>query len=368
MQGSEHAARAPRPTVRAVAERAGVAVSSVSRVLNGHADVSEALRTRVMAAVTELGYQPNLLAKSLRSGSTGTVGFVVRDITNPLFADIVKGAEMRLREDNYSVLIGNTGLDPSSGADHIEIFLRRRVDGLILTLQSESDESSVAALQRAECPLILLDREVPGLETSSVLCDHFSGVVDAVSDLLRLGHQRIGLIAGSPEIRGGRERVRAYEYAHGRAGTPVAPELVKLGSFEPDQGYASTTELLDLDAPPTAVLTGGIQLTMGSLGALSERDIAPGRDISFVSYDDIDWLRLYSPPISVVRRDTFRMGWLAADLLLRNLRGDRTPRFEPIATTYVERGSVREPGDTHLPRPWPPARDGPSLGDSPLTG
>lgn len=335
--------RAARPTVRAVAERAGVAISSVSRVLNDHSDVSEALRARVMAAVAELGYQPNLLAQSLRSGSTGTVGFIVRDIANPLFADIVKGAEIRLRESNHSVLVANTGLDPSLGVDHIDLFLRRRVDGLILSLQSETDETTIAALKKAECPLVLLDREVPGVEASSVLCDHSNGILEAVEHLIELGHTRIGLIAGPTDIRGGRERVRAYEHAHERTGSAPSPELVKVGSFEADQGYASMAELLDLQAPPTAILTGGIQLTMGCLRALNEHDIVPGRDISFVSFDDIDWLKLHNPPISVVRRDTFRMGWLAADLLLRNLHGDRTPRFEPIATTYVKRGSVREP-------------------------
>lgn len=335
--------RAARPTVRAVAERAGVAVSSVSRVLNGHADVSEELRTRVMAAVTELGYQPNLLAKSLRSGSTGTVGFVVRDIANPLFADIVKGAEIRLRENNYSVLIGNTGVDRSLGVDHIEIFLRRRVDGLFLSIPSEDDPATIAALRGAECPLVLLDREVPGLQASAVLCDHFSGFLAALEHLIGLGHTRIGLIAGSTDIRGGRERVRAYEYAHRAAGLAVRPDLVKVGSFDTDQGYAQTVELLDLPDPPTAVLSGGIQLTTGCLRALNERNLVPGRDISFVSYDDIEWLELYNPPISVVRRDTFRLGWLAADLLLRNLGGESTPRFEPIGTTYVDRGSVRAP-------------------------
>lgn len=329
--------------MRAVAARAGVAVSSVSRVLNNHADVSEELRIRVLAAVEELGYRPNPVAQSLRSGATRTIGCIVRDIANPLFGDIVKGAESVLHSAGYSVLVSNTDGDIARDVEYIELFLRRRVDGLLLSLQAEDNQAMIDALERAECPLVLLDRDVPELPASAVLCDHFTGIAAAVGHLLELGHRRIGLVAGQPVIRVSRERKRGYDHAHARAGVPVAPELVRLGPFAAEFGYTSTLELLDLPDAPTAIVAGGIQFTMGCLRALHERAVSIGADMSFVSADDIAWLELHHPPVSVVRRDHIRMGQLGAELLLKALGGDPNPHFEPVGTTYVHRRSVQPP-------------------------
>lgn len=333
-------------TVRAVAARAGVAPSSVSRVLNRHALVSEELRARVMAAVEELGYQPNPLAQSLRSGSTRTIGCVIRDVANPLFADIAKGAESLLHAAGYSLLVGNTDGNPTRDVEYIELFLRRRVDGLLLSLQKEDNDEMLHALRQADVPLVLLDRDIEGITASAVLCDHFTGIVTAVEHLIQLGHQRIGLIAGHPLIRASRERKRGYDYAHARASLPIMPELVKLAPYAAQAGYTSTLELLDLPEPPTAIISGGIQFTMGSLRALHERSVAIGPELSFISADDIDWLELHAPPISVVRRDHARMGQLGAELLLRALNGDRRPHFEPVGTAYIHRSSVQPPPRT----------------------
>jgi LacI family transcriptional regulator len=331
-----------KATVRAVADRAGVAISSVSRVLNEHPDVSEAMRTRVLAAAEELGYQPNLLAQSLRSGSTKTVGFVVRDIANPLFADIVKGAETTLREAGYSMLLTNSEDDPDLDAQYIELFLRRRVDGLILSLQSEEHPATLAALQGADCPLVLVDRDVPVLGASAVLCDHFSGVRHAVDHMISLGHRRIGIVAGPTTIRASRDRLRGYEDAHRSAGLPIDPGLVRMGSYAEDFGQHEATRLLELDDPPTALLCGGIQLTNGTLNALRVLGLRIGHDVSFVSCDDMGWMQLLDPPISTVSRQTVQMGRLAAGLLVDLLTGGRA-RVEPLGTNYVERGSVRPP-------------------------
>lgn len=329
-----------KATVRAVADRAGVAISSVSRVLNNHPDVSEAMRRRVLAATEDLGYQPNLLAQSLRSGSTKTVGFVVRDIANPLFADIVKGAEMTLREAGYSMLLTNSEDDPDLDAQYIELFLRRRVDGLILSLQSEEHPATLAALRAADCPLVLVDRDVPVLGASAVLCDHYAGVHQAVDHMISLGHRRIGVVAGPTNIRASRDRLRGYEEAHRSAGIALNPQLVRMGSYSESFGYHETMRLMDLADQPTALLTGGIQLTNGSLSALRSRGVWVGNDLAFVSCDDIGWMQFLDPPINVVSRETVRMGQLAAHLLVELLNGEQRARVEPLGTTYIERGSV----------------------------
>ncbi|PZS05866.1 MAG: LacI family transcriptional regulator, partial [Chloroflexi bacterium] len=184
-------------TILDVARHAQVAASSVSRVLNDHPDVSPGMRARVLAAAEELGYKPDFLAKSLRMGTTHSVGFVVRDISNPLFADIAKGAEDTLRHAGYSMVLTNSEGDPDLDAQYIELLRQRRVDALILAVESESHAATLEALHLFPGPLVLLDREVPGLTASAVLCDHRSGVHEAVTHLLHLGHRRIGLVAGA---------------------------------------------------------------------------------------------------------------------------------------------------------------------------
>jgi LacI family transcriptional regulator len=187
--------------MREVADRAQVAMSSVSRVLSEHPDVSPAMRERVLAAVDALGYRPDLLAQGLRRGATHSIGFVVGDISNPMLAQTVKGAEGRLREEGYSVLLSNSEGDPKLDAEYVRVFSQRRVDGLMLSLASETEAATLEALYEVETPCVLLDREVAGLEgASTVLADHRSGMRAAIGHLLDLGHRRIGLIAG-PEMR-----------------------------------------------------------------------------------------------------------------------------------------------------------------------
>src|SRR5215218_5814177 len=163
--------------MREVADRAGVAMSSVSRVLSNHPDVSAGMRVRVMAAVEELGYKPDLLAQSLRRRETLSVGFVVGDISNPLLAEIVMGSELALREAGYSMLLTSSLGDPELDVAHIRLFEQRRVDGLILSLADERHPPTLATLERSELPIVLVDRELPAsIEASRALSDHRAGM------------------------------------------------------------------------------------------------------------------------------------------------------------------------------------------------
>ncbi len=180
--------------MREVAAAAGVAMSSVSRVLSGHPDVSPAMRQRVLDAVDELGYQPNLLAQSLRWRETLTVGFVVGDISNPLLATIVEGAETTLRDAGYSMLLTNSEGNPGLDAEGIKLFQRRQVDGLILSLARDDHAPTLELLERVSVPVVIVDRELPPeVPASRVLADHRTGMRAAVEHLVDLGHRRIGL-------------------------------------------------------------------------------------------------------------------------------------------------------------------------------
>ncbi|MBV8080121.1 MAG: LacI family DNA-binding transcriptional regulator [Actinobacteria bacterium] len=306
--------------MREVAQLAGVAMSSVSRVLSGHPDVSVGMQSRVLAAVAELGYQPDLLAQSLRRQETMTIGFAVGDISNQLFAEIVASAETTLRTAGYSMLLTNSEASAELDAAHIRLLAQRRVDGIILSVGDEQNPDTLAALERLDVPVVILDRDVPMPGAVNVFSDHRRGMRQAVAHLLDLGHRDIAMINGQT-LRPARERRAALEACYEERGLPPTYRFVD-GTFSVEFGARAAGDLLSQEHPPTAIIAGGNQLMLGSLKVLRARGLRLGRDISFVGCDDIPVSELYDPPIAVVRRDTAAMGHSAAELMLALLAGE----------------------------------------------
>lgn len=326
--------------MREVAERAGVAMSSVSRTLSGHPDVSETMRRRVLAAVDELDYKPDLLAQGLRSRATRSIGFVAGDISNPLLAHIVRGAEVTLREAGYSMLLTNSLVDPELDQHNIELLGQRRADGLIVLLVSERHQPTIQALAEAEVPVVVVERDLPPqVGPSRVLSNHRAGMSVAAEHLIELGHRRIALIGGQA-VRPTRERRQAVELAMKRFGLGLGGLLVREGVFSADHGAAATRELLDLDPPPTALIAASNQIMIGALQVISDRGIELGRDLSLVGCDDVDVATLYRPRISVVDRDRVAIGTVAAEQVLSLIRDPAAPPREvTLPTTFISRES-----------------------------
>lgn len=335
-------------TIKAVAERSGVAVSSVSRVLNDHPDVSEHMRARVLEAALDLGYEPDFLAQSLRSGTTRSVGFLLRDLSNPLFADIVKGAEQRLRMDGYSLLLMSSEGDKDLDAKNLRILRQRRVDGFLLSLQSESNPAVFDDLAGKDVPHVLIDREIEGVISSIVRCDHHSGVRQATKHLLALGHRRIAAIWGPPDVLASRDRLAGFTDALKDADYEVDGSLVRMGSYATTFGDQQMSDLLSLADPPTAVITGSVQLTLGVLRAAEVHGLQIGRDLALVSCDDNEFMLYTQPQISVIRRDGTLIGRLASELLLDQLKGSGERRSANVPTEYVARGSSAPPSGSLL--------------------
>jgi LacI family transcriptional regulator len=304
------------------------------------------MRERVLDAVEQLGYQPNLLAQSLRWRETLTVGFVVGDISNPLLATIVVGAETTLRDAGYSMLLTNSEGDPELDASHVKLFERRQVDGLILSLARDDHQATLDLLARVAVPMVLVDRELSlDLEASRVLADHRTGMRAAVEHLVDLGHRRIALIVGQT-IRPAMERVAALEEVFEQRGLPPTYSVLRGETMTDAWGEEATRTLLDLDQPPTAIIAGGNQLLIGALRVLAERGVEIGPGLSLVGCDDVAITELYRPPIATVRRDNRAMGRVAAELLLRRLKpagDDAGPEEVVIPTEFVPRQSCVAP-------------------------
>jgi LacI family transcriptional regulator len=335
-------ARSPQsvPTIKEVASRAGVALSSVSRVLNDHPDVSAGMRERVLRAVDELGYEPDLLASSLRRGSTNTVGFIVADIVNPLFATMLRGAERQLREAGYSVLLAHSEGEPDRDAETARLFRRRRVDGLLLSLTDEGRQDTLEELEGLSVPIVLLDREVgDGTGWSAVLADHRTGLRRATEHLIDLGHEDIKLVTGQERSRPARERAAGFLEGHERRGVAPAEDAVRYGNFSADFGSRVVEAMVVEDRLPTALIAGGNLIFNGVIAALHRHGVRIGRDIALITCDDIPLAEFHDPPISVVSRDIDEMGQSAAKLLLELLDGGPA-RTETVPTAFVVREST----------------------------
>jgi LacI family transcriptional regulator len=333
--------RTRRVGVREVAERAQVALSSVSRVLTDHPDVSEPMRQRVLAAAEELGYEPDLLAQSLRRGETLSIGFVVRDISNPVLAEIAFGAETALSEAGYSMLLTNSHGEPESDANGIRLLRRRRVDGMLLSLSDESHEPTRREIEQVQSPLVLIDRELAGAPpVSAVLSDHEHGARAALTRMIELGHRRIGLITGEPKIYPMRVLERAARELCQEAGVEL---VIEAGRIDAADSVAETRRALDRPEPPTAILTASNQILVGTLTALQERGLRIPDDVSVVTFDDVPLLDKLSPPIGVISRQPSELGRRAAEQLLAQLREGGLPRIVVTPTTFEPRGSVGPP-------------------------
>ena len=327
-----------------VAKRAGVASSSVSRVLSGFPHVSEVMRNRVMDAVTALGYQPDLIARSLRSGATMTVGFVVGNISNPILSEVVLGAEVRLQEAGYSMLLTNSMNDDSVEARNITLLTQRRVDGLLLAMADERSPAAVAALKASECPLVLVDRELRAsdqrhMTVSSVRFRHAEGMQEAVRHLASLGHRRVGLVNGPLGVRPARARSATLRGEARRLGLDAT---VRNGSFTAEHGFDATLALLTSTTPPTALIAGSNQILVGVLGAVRQLGLEIPRHLSLVTVDAVPLSAFTNPPLATVHRDNHEIGSAAAGLLLE-LLAKMPPRVVEIPTTYRPTESVGPP-------------------------
>lgn len=321
-----------------VAAHAGVAISSISRVLSGHPDVSDRMRAKVEAAAAELGYEPDFNAQSLRNGATKTIGFIVRDISNPFFGVVAQKCEQELRKAGYSMLVMNSDGDTETEAANIKLLRRRKVDGLIASLVAEDAPKLKAALLELKAPVVLIDREVKGLNASAIIGNHHQGVHDAVADLLRLGHRRIAFVSGSTRVFITRDRMQGFEDAFKEAGIEIPLDLVSLGTFDAEFGETETLRLFNLKNPPTALLAGGIGTTSGAMRAWQKLGIKPGIDIGFVAIDEWPFFDVFGEKFSSVYRDPAEIGRSSAEIILQTLKGEK-PQNVSVETTYMPRES-----------------------------
>jgi LacI family transcriptional regulator len=306
------------PTLRDVAEKANVHTSTVSRALNDRTRgmINPITVERVRAAAEALGYQPNSLARGLKTRRTLTVGMVIPDLTNPLFPPIVRGIEDRFRASDYTLFLANTDQDPDRERQIIGVMQARHVDGIIVATARRT-HPLLEELQRAGVPLVLVNRVADLPMVSSVTADDHDGVGQAMRHLIALGHRRIAHIAGSATTTTGVDRATAYRYWLEQADIAYDEKLVTIADwFTEADGAEACQELLDRGVDATAIL----------------------------AYNDIPFTHAFAPPLTSVRVPLYELGQRTADLLLEHI-GDDAPVHTSVRLMprLVVRGSTVAP-------------------------
>jgi len=330
------------PTMLHVAEAAGVSVATVSAVVNGISVVRPELKARVEKAIRDIGYKRNAVARSLKMGTTRTIGLTVADITNPFFTDVVSVVQEVLHQAGYAVMLCSSDEDADTQDDHIRLLLDRMVDGLIIAPAGD-DANLKRILDGAGVPVVLIDRICDGVDTDAVILDNERAVFDAVSYLTHLGHRRIGYISGPLDASTGRDRLAGYRGAVAAAGIPFEGDLVRLGNFREADAYKATMELLRMPDRPTALFSANNLMVIGVMKAIRDFGISCPDDISVACFDDFPWADVFRPQLTTVAQPVQAIGEQAARLLLDRLAGKNAdfPRRLVLQGRLVIRNSCR---------------------------
>ncbi|OZC62972.1 LacI family transcriptional regulator [Rhodococcus sp. 15-725-2-2b] len=327
------------PTMDDVARLAGVSVSTVSHVLNGTRNVNAATRERVDAAIAEIGYRRNVVARSLAAGRTHTVGLSIAALTNPYFGSLVHAVEQRLSEAGYVLILGDSHDEPRSERRVTDSLLDRQVDGMILAPAAGSEFSTIPEIVRSGTPLVLIDRML------DVSCDQVGPENDAsahelTTHLLDAGHRRIAIVRGIEGISSTTERFDGYARALADRGIELDPRLILDGRSNVEVAESLVRELMSGPDRPSALVSMNNSMTIGSLKAVRGLGLSIPADLAFVCYDDFEWSDLFEPRLTAAAQDVQTIGRTAADLVLRRIEGhEDAPRSIRVPTTFTHRNS-----------------------------
>jgi LacI family transcriptional regulator len=327
-------------TLADLAREAGTSASTASRALSGRGYVSAEVRERLVSAADRLGYVPNASARTLKQRTSRAIGVVVSDLGNQFYGRLASGIEQTLRAADYQMVLvadNASGAEETSGA---RTFLAMRAPGVILT---PVGSDATALLARNGVPVVEVDRQLSDAPCDAVVIDNERGARDATAHLLELGHRRIGLLVVDTQWTSDRGRLEGYRVAHARAGVEVDERLIVRVAPTAVDTDARIGALLDVEAP-TAIFAANNLLAEHAWRVCRSRGLRLPGDLSLVGFDDVPWMEMVAPAITVVAQPAAEMGRRAAALLLRRLAGDRIePTVERLQPTLVVRGSTGAP-------------------------
>lgn len=322
------------PTIRQVAERAGVSIATVSRVLNGK-HVNPELALRVQSAFTELGYQPNRLARGLRRRKSMVWGLIVSDVRNPFFTQLARAVEDVASTIGHSLLLCNSDEDVKKEASYIDILVGEQVGGILFSPASEDASNVDPALSRG-IPVVAVDRRIKSAAVDTVLADNHAGAREAVLHLIDQGARRIAVLTGDVRVTTARERLEGYQAALQQARLEYDDDLVLHGDLRGSNGGLLVADLLArVDRPDGLFITNNL-LTEGALEAIEAAGVLIPDELKVVGYDDMPLARLLQPGLTTVWQPTYDIGRRAAELLVERVADPNLPPREVLLTPRLD--------------------------------
>lgn len=328
-----------------IARKLNLSKVSVSKALRDHPDISEETRRLVKKTAAEMGYMPNLLARSLTARRSSTLGVVVPKIAHTFFSSVIDAIQARATGEGYGIILAVSNENAALERQHIERLMAMRVDGLLISVSQETRDTAIfERVQQMRIPLVFFDRKMEGLGFGSVTVDDWKGAYDAVEYAINKGYRRIAHIGGTRDALIGRRRLEGFEAAMADHDISVDSSLVVTGGFDERHGYNAFRRILELDTLPEVIFTVTFPVGIGVRGAMREHAPELMDTIEIIAFGDGGLDEFYTYPHVCVRQPTDEMGALAVDILLEQIdsEGAAEPREEILRTMIVT-------PDTHHP-------------------
>ncbi len=331
-------------TLKDIARETGFSVTTVSRALNDHDDVSAATKELIRRAAERLGYHPNVTAQHLQRQRTDTLGFVIPTFgprfSDPFFSEFLAGIGNEASAHGYDLLVSTRPPGPEEMETYQRFVRGKRVDGLLVVRTRRYDER-VAYLHEAGFPFVTFGRTELDIDHPFVDEDGWAGLALATQHLIDLGHRRIAYITADPEFMFAHLRLRGYRETLERNGIPVDEELIVPGDLTQRSGRQAAHHLLDLPDPPTAIMAANDLMALGAMAAIQARGLEVGIDVAVTGFDDIPPAEHSHPPLTTVRQPIYQIGKMVCQMLIRLLRGETLEETHVILQpTLVVRAST----------------------------
>ncbi len=314
-----------RVTIKDVAHEAGVSITTVSHVINETRSINPETKARVLDALDKLGYQPNIIARSLRSGKTKTIGLIVPDIANLFFAEIARRIEDYGYQYGYSVILGNSDNDPVKQSNYINTLITKQVDGVVF-ISAGGEIDDLRPFYENKIPVVVADRDVPLELADVVLLDNEKAGYEATRYLLDLGHECIACITGPNYVSPSMQRVEGYKRALMESGIPFRSDLIEGGDFQFKSGELAMHRLLAHPCKPTAVFALNDMMAIGALNAAHDAGLSVPADLSIVGFDNIELSTAVTPALTTVAQPIDEIAQNTINLLIKRMQSSKTEK------------------------------------------
>lgn len=324
------------PNLTEVAQKAGVSIATVSRVINNSPKVNPETRLKVQQVIKDLKYHPNRVAKRLRNknASGNLLGVLIPDIQNPFYVEVLRGIEDVAYENKYALIMCNFSQDEKKEKLYLDILQSESIDGLIVAPANDHDQN-VINLVKGGLPIVCVDRGLSGVDVDVVLVENRNGAFSAVDYLAKAGYKRIAYISGIPKIPSSQQREQGYLEALTANKLPIDKTLMKYGDSRHESGVKLCEELLNLKMPPDAIFAGNNLITLGALETIHKRGLNIPKDVAIVGFDDMYWSISLNPSLTAVKQPAYEIGKRAAEQLIQRINDPSRPTVSMILKTEL---------------------------------